>query len=317
MNDDTELKAKCAAGLFCTAPSHADLESSTHFCFECRGRIHCAMWCGSTLSDVRTTLTEDQLSSAGRASFLSSDHALLSICMVCITRLSSSPLDSSDAIESKSLPPENPDTMFETTSCKRKGPQLHDDLSSLLSEAKKAYTDHSADVEEEKEAADWKLISPGSSCVAKWWIYYKKFSPFAHPSMKDFAACTLCFEEGNCNKGTISIKGGGTGGIKRHLSNHHTHEFEKLDGGKSVLGGGLKGKGLVSAPMNSIITHLNPKERQLSLDETKALFVQAAASWAITEAVPFKMFVSPSFRKMFEPLNKNSSKIVNVDSLRI
>ena len=139
--------------------------------------------------------------------------------------------------------------------------------------------------------------------MAKWWKYYERFNSVAHLKMKDYAACTLCFDVGKCAKGTISIKGGGTGGIKRHLHNNHTREFKILDGGKkTVVGGG-----------SLIVNHFKPRGKDMRLEDIKSLFVMAAASWAIAEAVPFMMFVSQTFWRMFELLNKDSSKIVNVD----
>jgi hypothetical protein len=294
MNNDSILQAKCAAGSLCKAPDDAKQEESTHYCFECRGKIHCAMWCGHILSEIK--ITTDQLSSAGRASFQSSDHDLLSICMVCIIQLSTS----SDTT-----------TTTGTASLKRKGSEIlaDHDLSSLLKEAKQTTCeDTTADgknTEAEKEDIDWKLVSPSTCCVAKWWKYYKKFNSVAHPSMKDYAACTLCFVVGKFAKGTISIKGGGTGGIRRHLLNNHTSEFEILDAGKKPVVGGD----------NSIVNHFKPWGKEMSLEDIRLLFVMAAASWAILEAVPFKMFASPSFWRMFEPLNKDLSKIVNVGQL--
>jgi hypothetical protein len=97
---------------------------------------------------------------------------------------------------------------------------------------------------------------------------------------------TLCFVVGKFAKGTISIKGGGTGGIRRHLLNNHTGEFEIPDAGKKpVVGGG-----------NSIVNHFKPRGKETSLEDIRSLFVMASASWAIVEVVPFKMFASPSFR---------------------
>jgi hypothetical protein len=193
---------------------------------------------------------------------------------------------------------------------KRKGSELLDDcdLSSLLKGAKQTMCeDTTADGKnaeaEKEEIVDWKLVSPSAVCVAKWWKHYKKFNPVAHPSMTDYAACTLCFVVGKFAKETISIKGGGTGVIKRHLMNNHTREFEILDAGKkTIVGGG-----------NSIVQHFKPRGKEMSLENIRLLFLMAAASWAIAEAVPFKMFVSRSFQKMFEPLKKDASKIINVD----
>ncbi len=178
MNNDSILQAKCAAGSLCKAPDDAKLEESTHYCFECRGKIHCVMRCGRILSEIK--ITADQLSSAGRASFQSSDHYLLSISMVCITRLSTS----SDTT-----------TTTGTASLKRKGSEIlaDRDSSSLLKEAKQTTCeDTTADgknTEAEKEDTDWKVVSPSACCVAKWWKYYKKINSVAQPSMKDYAAC--------------------------------------------------------------------------------------------------------------------------------
>jgi hypothetical protein len=125
MNNDSTRQAKCAAGSLCEAPDHAKLEESTHYCFECKGKIHSAIWWGRNLSEINSSgslkITADQLSSAGRASFQSSDHDLLSICRVCIARLSTSSNNTTD-----------------TAILKRKGSELLDDrdLTSLLKEAK-------------------------------------------------------------------------------------------------------------------------------------------------------------------------------------
>jgi hypothetical protein len=156
---------------------------------------------------------------------------------------------------------------------------------------------------EKEEIVDWKLVSSSAVCVAKWWKYYQRFNSVAHPNMKDYALSTLCFSVGKCAKGTIHIKGGGTGGIKRHLQNNHTREFKIHDAGKkTVVGGG-----------SLIVSNFKPRGKDMRLEDIKLLFVMAAASWAIAEAVPFKMFVSQTFWRMFKPLNKDASKIVNVD----
>ena len=43
---DNLTQHKCAAGALCVAPSGADVSATTHHCLDCRGKIHCAMWCG-------------------------------------------------------------------------------------------------------------------------------------------------------------------------------------------------------------------------------------------------------------------------------
>ena len=44
--EDNLTQHKCAAGALCVAPSGADVSATTHHCLDCRGKIHCAMWCG-------------------------------------------------------------------------------------------------------------------------------------------------------------------------------------------------------------------------------------------------------------------------------
>jgi hypothetical protein len=45
----------------------------------------------------------------------------------------------------------------------------------------------------EESLVDWKLVSPPSLCVAKWWRYNKHFYLFHDLNMKKQATCTLCF----------------------------------------------------------------------------------------------------------------------------
>ena len=68
----------------------AILNSSTHCCLNCNGKIHCALWCGENWGEyIKSDLckiTPNQLSAAGRvrAVVRYSDHELITICQVCI-----------------------------------------------------------------------------------------------------------------------------------------------------------------------------------------------------------------------------------------
>ena len=86
---------KCATGALCNAPAHANLSESTHFCFECGQKMHCAMWCGKVMSEIALDkiISADMFSIAGRLKFQSSDHDSIYICKVCIKRLA---LDNND-----------------------------------------------------------------------------------------------------------------------------------------------------------------------------------------------------------------------------
>ena len=91
-NDD-HTQNECAAGALCVAPPGTDLSASAHRCLECRGKIHCAMWCGENwgeyIASDHCKITPEQLSAAGRANVQNSDHELITICRVCVDRLES------------------------------------------------------------------------------------------------------------------------------------------------------------------------------------------------------------------------------------
>lgn len=79
----------CAAGIWCTSTTGAEgVENSTHFCFDCRGKIHCALFCGKVLEEYMESCKLDvsKLSPEGRDSFHTSSHHGLFICHMCINR---------------------------------------------------------------------------------------------------------------------------------------------------------------------------------------------------------------------------------------
>ena len=79
----------CAAGIWCTSTTGAEgIENSTHFCFDCRGKIHCALFCGKVLEEYMESckLDVNKLSPEGRDSFHTSSHHGLFICHMCINR---------------------------------------------------------------------------------------------------------------------------------------------------------------------------------------------------------------------------------------
>jgi hypothetical protein len=44
--EDDHTQHECAAGALCAAPPGTNGSASAHRCLDCRGKIHCAMWCG-------------------------------------------------------------------------------------------------------------------------------------------------------------------------------------------------------------------------------------------------------------------------------
>ena len=104
----------CAAGVLCKHPE-VDLTLSTHHCFHCCQRMHCALWCGASWQTLITTtnITIDSLTPATREMVKHGDHETLNICHACIDRLmqapsskqASSPDASSTTVKVPSLPP--------------------------------------------------------------------------------------------------------------------------------------------------------------------------------------------------------------------
>jgi len=52
---------------------------------------------------------------------------------------------------------------------------------------------------------------------------------------------------------------------------------------------------------------------KLKVKDTRLLYRTAAATLAIEEGIPFRMFAQPSFRCLFTPLNLESDRIVNLN----
>ena len=52
---------------------------------------------------------------------------------------------------------------------------------------------------------------------------------------------------------------------------------------------------------------------KLKVKDTRLLYRTAAATLAIKEGIPFRMFTQPSFRCLFTPLNLESDRIVNLN----
>jgi hypothetical protein len=80
---------------------------------------------------------------------------------------------------------------------------------------------------DEAEECEFTLENPPSSKGSVWWKEYMTFHPHFHPDKKDYAACKLklCFAEGKYCQGTISVKGGATSGMKRHLQSAHPGHY--------------------------------------------------------------------------------------------
>ena len=334
---------RCAAGDLCSAPPGSDLSLSTHRCLECGNKIHCTIWCGKSISELTgSKITADRLSANGSTRFKTADPELTCICKGCIKRLDPSALlDPTDHVST--LPPFSLDptdhvstlppvvvirnVVSTTAGMKRKdnpnstmmgnSTKSNYTISTELGEAMDAVNSDFETSEIDGEVVDmiikYKLLHPPASCKAKWWKHFMKFG-LTHFDKKDHAACKICFSQKNYSKGTVSTKGGGTGGLVRHLKRHHLTEYEVLD---RKSGERDSQTTIRSSASGSIVAHFKSKPKQVSVEDSKKLFSIAAAAFAIKEAVPFSMFAKPAFRKMFTVVNKKASQIVNIGPERV
>jgi hypothetical protein len=80
----------CAAGTWCTYSGGPEgLDNSTHFCFDCRLKIHCALFCGKVLDEYTNEsckLNVNKLSPKGRDTLQRTSPSVLYICHTCINR---------------------------------------------------------------------------------------------------------------------------------------------------------------------------------------------------------------------------------------
>lgn len=156
-----------------------------------------------------------------------------------------------------------------------------------------------ADVPEEEPT--FVLCQPsGKSSI--YWKEYMCFDIAQHPDKVDYAACKLCFKNGRYFQGTLSVKGGTTTGLKRHLEYHHPKQFAAIE-----QAGRAKKK-----QFQPMIDSIFSKKSELSVQQKHHLFGMAATDWVIDTGMPFSAVEKLSFRRMFDVVDRSSSKIVNI-----
>lgn len=302
----TSTELKCAAGYLCEAPDGAVLESSTHRCFYCSKKIHCAMWCGKSWTDVlkTTSITLGSLSQGGREIVeMNGDHEKLTMCHLCI-RVSI--LDSVAKMSTASSG-NGDDNMIDGDDGEDEdydGDEDYDDDDVNDDDDDDVDVDDNDDESnggrDKSGKVEWKLLPPPDS-KSVWWRNYMRFDPQHHPNKLLKAVCNLCKSKGKHKE--ISIKAKGTTGMKRHLQSGHLKIYDEL---KREEAKAKAAKGKVTTKISSIF-----KAKNLTAD-AKHLYKKAVTSCIIDNALPISIVESDSFRSMFAPLNKDAHKIVNI-----
>jgi hypothetical protein len=278
------VKKKCAAGYLCEADPSANLEASTHSCFYCSKKIHCAMWCGKSWMDVMktTSITIGSLSLLGpREKVKTGDHESLTMCHLCIrTIIQDTIAIMVPSTKSSSLANDADVVVDEDDSNSRPA-----DTSTLPSKPK-----------------EWKLISPPESrCV--YWGKFMRFDLNHHPEKKNVAVCILCMEDSKHKE--IKMKTGNTAGLKSHLQSIHVSVYDEL----CVADAANK-----ASKTNKTTTISSIFKQKLQLSDLKHLYTMGAAICIIDNSLPLSIVESNSWRTMFVPLHRDARNIVNISS---
>ena len=289
-------KVTCAAGYLCEAHDGADLESSTHLCFYCSKKIHCAMWCGKSWMDVlkTTSITLGDLSQNGRDKVeTNGDHEKLTMCHLCIRGL----IQDSVSKMSSSTPSssgDGDDFMIDG--------DIDDDDDGDDGDGDNS---NGGPNKTSGKVAAWTLLPPPDS-KSIWWRNYLRFDPTHHPDKLLSAVCNLCKCNGKHKE--IRMKAQGTTGLKRHLQSRHLKVYDELVQEEAVA------KAAKTSSTQKISSIFKPKVLTV---EAKHLYKKAVTSCIIDNALPISIVESESFRTMFIPLNKDAHKIVNISATAV
>jgi hypothetical protein len=99
-----------------------------------------------------------------------------------------------------------------------------------------------------------------------------------------------------------------TSNLRSHKKHHHSAEYEAITKGLNKTTKKSDGEGLVTKS----ILNMPGFTAKVKVKDAKLLYRTAATTLAIEEGIPFRMFSQPSFRRLFNPLNAESNKIVNL-----
>jgi hypothetical protein len=153
------------------------------------------------------------------------------------------------------------------------------------------------------------VISKRSS---PWWEGFVQFIPIKHPTLyKEYVLCKECstFHK-KSNKGIVKVgMSQSTSNLRAHKKHHHPAEYETIAKRvdkttiRSSVDGGLP-KSITMMPGFSV---------KLKVKDSRLLYRTAAATLAIEEGIPFRIFAQPSFRRLFTPLNSESDRIVSLN----
>ena len=145
-----------------------------------------------------------------------------------------------------------------------------------------------------------------------WWEGFEKFIPSKHPTLyKEYVLWKECSTlHKNSDKGIVKVGWSqSTSNLRAHKRHHHPAEYETIT--KRVDKTTKRSSGDGGLPKS--IKMLPGFCVKLKVKDARLLYRTAAATLAIEEGIPFRMFAQPSFRRLFTPLNLESDRIVNLN----
>jgi hypothetical protein len=145
-----------------------------------------------------------------------------------------------------------------------------------------------------------------------WWEGFEQFIPHKHLTLyKESVLCKECstFHK-KSNKGIVKVEmSQSTSNLRAHKKHHHPAEYEII--AKRVDKTTIRSSGDGGLPKS--ITMMPGFSVKLKVKDSRLLYRTAAATLAIEEGIPFRIFAQPSFRRLFTPLNSESDRIVSLN----
>ena len=143
--------------------------------------------------------------------------------------------------------------------------------------------------------------------------FISDFVPSFHPDLfKGHVVCDECMTKGKPKQGIVKIgKDQSTSNLKSHIKRHHRAKFEQINDG-IIQGTNDKANPYSAQPAS--IKDQPGFIRKRKVEDSKALYKTGCATLAVEEGLAFRTFARPAFRRLFDAVNREAEKIVNVSA---
>jgi hypothetical protein len=172
--------------------------------------------------------------------------------------------------------------------------------------------DSDGDDEAIKDVTTYFTMPISCSKQSLWWEGFDLFVPTKHPGLyKEYVMCKKCPTPAKSTDAGI-VKVGvnqSTSNLRSHTRHHHPEEYETI----STRVNKFTKRSSEQEVLPTSIKNMPGFSAKLKVKDARLLYRTAAATLAIEEGIPFRIFAQPSFRRLFTPLNSESDRIVNLN----